>query len=47
VLRCLEKGVLVNQVTPSAVRLLPALTIPEEDLARGIDVLAESVEEVS
>jgi acetylornithine/N-succinyldiaminopimelate aminotransferase len=47
VLKCLEKGVLVNQVTPSAVRLLPALTIPEGDLARGIEVLAEIVGEGS
>jgi len=45
--KCRERGVLVNQVTPSTVRLLPALTIPEDDLARGIEVLAETVMEAS
>ena len=42
---CLAKGVLVNEVSASAVRLLPALNIPEGDLVKGLDVLEETLGE--
>lgn len=41
VIGCLEKGVVVNDVTPSAVRLLPPLIIGEDEALRGVEVLAE------
>lgn len=37
---CLERGLLVNNVTPSAVRLSPPLTVTAEDVDRASDVLA-------
>ena len=41
VLGCLERGVLVNNVTPSAVRLLPPLIVEEEEAVEGVGVLAD------
>jgi acetylornithine aminotransferase/acetylornithine/N-succinyldiaminopimelate aminotransferase len=41
VLGCLERGVLVNDVTPSAIRLLPPLIIREEEALGGLQVLEE------
>ncbi|MBU4241078.1 MAG: aspartate aminotransferase family protein [Actinobacteria bacterium] len=41
VLACLERGVLVNNVTPDVVRLLPPLIIGEEEATRGARVLAD------
>jgi len=41
VLDCLERGVLVNDVTPDAVRLLPPLVISEEDALAGAGILEE------
>lgn len=37
----LEKGVIFNDVSPSAVRMLPALTLSEEDAMKAADVLEE------
>ena len=39
VLGCLERGVLTNDVTPSAVRILPPLIIDEEEALGGLEVL--------
>ena len=36
---CLERGVIVNNVTPTAVRVLPPLVLTEEEAAWGMDVL--------
>ena len=40
---CLEAGVLTSLTAGSVIRLFPALNIPEDDLDRGIDLLAEVV----
>ena len=34
-----ERGLLVNAVTPTALRLLPPLTISKEDLEEGLAIL--------
>ena len=47
VLGCLEKGVLVNNVTPSTVRFLPALILSEQEAMTAADVLAEVLTDVS
>jgi predicted acetylornithine/succinylornithine family transaminase len=39
VLLALEEGVLVNNVRPNALRLMPPLTIGEEELGQAVDVL--------
>ncbi len=36
---CMEKGLLVNNVTPSAVRMLPALNITGDEALRAADIL--------
>jgi|BarGraNGADG00312_1021997.scaffolds.fasta_scaffold01393_4 acetylornithine/N-succinyldiaminopimelate aminotransferase len=41
VLGCMSKGVLVNNVSPSAVRMLPALILTEEDAMKAAGVLEE------
>ena len=41
VLDCLEHGVLTNDVTPSAVRILPPLIIKEEEALEGLQVLED------
>jgi predicted acetylornithine/succinylornithine family transaminase len=38
---CMERGVLVNNVTPDAIRLLPPLIVQEEELVRGARVLVD------
>lgn len=49
ILSCLEQGLIVNAVTPTALRLVPPLNISEADLERGLailkQVLAAAVEE--
>lgn len=45
VLRGLEKGVVFNDVSPSAVRMLPALTLNEDEAMRAADVLAGALGE--
>lgn len=42
VVACLEQGLLVNNVSPSAVRMLPALNISHDEAMRAADIL-ESV----
>jgi acetylornithine/N-succinyldiaminopimelate aminotransferase len=39
VLACLEKGLLVNNVKPTAVRLVPPLVVTEEELDRAVDII--------
>jgi acetylornithine aminotransferase len=41
VLQCLDRGVIVNDVTPSTVRLLPPLVLKEEEAMEGVEVLAD------
>ncbi|HEY1215155.1 MAG TPA: aminotransferase class III-fold pyridoxal phosphate-dependent enzyme, partial [Bryobacteraceae bacterium] len=36
-----KQGVLVIPAGPNVIRLVPALTIPQEDLDRGLDVVCE------
>ena len=47
VAKCLEKGLIVNNVRPDAVRLCPALNISREDLDEGLDILEGVLAEVS
>lgn len=44
--KCLEKGVVVLSAK-NKVRLLPALNIPQEELAKAIDILKEVIGELS
>jgi len=37
--RCLDEGLIVNAVTPTAIRLAPPLNISGEDLRRGLEIL--------
>ncbi len=37
--KCFDRGLLVNAVTPNALRLLPALNICRKDLDDGLDIL--------
>jgi acetylornithine/succinyldiaminopimelate/putrescine aminotransferase len=39
-----EAGVLVNLTTERVFRIFPALNIPEDDLARGLDLLERAIE---
>jgi acetylornithine/succinyldiaminopimelate/putrescine aminotransferase len=46
VLRCLERGLIVNNVRPDAVRLCPALTVSREELDEGLEILEEVLAEI-
>ena len=39
VLLCLEEGLLANNVKPTALRLMPSLTITEEELDRAVEIV--------
>ncbi len=39
VLKCLEKGLLVNNVKPDALRLMPPLVVTEKDIRKALDIL--------
>ena len=39
VLKCLEKGLLVNNVKPDALRLMPALVVTEKEIQKALDIL--------
>lgn len=43
---CLHKGVLVNNVRPDAIRLLPPLVVGKPEIERLVEVLAHAVKEV-
>ncbi len=36
---CLEEGLLANNVKPTALRLMPPLTITEEELDRAVEIV--------
>jgi acetylornithine/succinyldiaminopimelate/putrescine aminotransferase len=46
VLMCLERGLIVNNVRPNAVRLCPALTVSREELDEGLAILEGVLAEV-
>jgi 4-aminobutyrate aminotransferase-like enzyme len=46
-LECLKRGLIVNAVTGTALRMLPALNIPEQDLNKGLDILYGVLQEAS
>jgi acetylornithine/succinyldiaminopimelate/putrescine aminotransferase len=39
--RCLERGLLVNCTQQTVIRLLPAMTLTDEQLDEGCDILAD------
>jgi 4-aminobutyrate aminotransferase-like enzyme len=41
--RCLERGLLLNAVSPTIIRLFPALTISETELDRAMDILESAL----
>ncbi len=43
---CLERGLIVNNVRPDAVRLSPPLTVSREELDQGLAILEEVLAEV-
>jgi acetylornithine/N-succinyldiaminopimelate aminotransferase len=47
VTRCLDKGVVFNDVSPSAVRMLPALILTEEEAMDAADVLEQVLREMA
>ena len=38
---CLERGLVVNNVTPTAVRLAPPLTVSEAETGEAVSILKE------
>jgi len=46
VLAALKEGVLLNNVRPNAVRIMPPLVISEEELAWGVEVLERAISQV-
>jgi acetylornithine/N-succinyldiaminopimelate aminotransferase len=40
---CLDRGLLVNRVRPSALRLMPPLTVTNEEVDRGADILEDAI----
>lgn len=44
VLACLEKGTVINKVSPSTLRLLPPLTVTTEEIDRMIETLSKMLE---
>lgn len=46
VLGCLERGLIVNNVRPDAVRVAPPLTVSREELDEGLDILERVLVEV-
>jgi len=45
VMTCLERGLIVNNVRPDAVRLAPPLTVSREELDEGLDILERALAE--
>jgi 4-aminobutyrate aminotransferase-like enzyme len=39
--QCLERGLLINCTQQTVLRLLPAMTLTDEQLDEGCDILAE------
>ncbi len=46
-LKCLERGLVVNAVTDTAIRILPALNIPMTDLDEALGILKQVLREFS
>jgi acetylornithine/succinyldiaminopimelate/putrescine aminotransferase len=44
---CRERGLLVNNVRPNAVRLMPPLTVSDEEIDRACDILEEALRAVN
>ena len=38
---CLDAGLVVNGVTPTALRLAPPLTVTDDELAEGVAILGD------
>jgi acetylornithine/succinyldiaminopimelate/putrescine aminotransferase len=45
--QCLERGLLVNCTQQTVIRLLPAMTLTDEQLDEGCDILAEVLKTIS
>jgi acetylornithine aminotransferase/acetylornithine/N-succinyldiaminopimelate aminotransferase len=45
-MRCLERGLIVNNVRPNAVRMMPPLTVTREELDEGLDILEDVLREI-
>ena len=43
----IQLGVLLNPVRPDVVRMMPALTITEEEVDRGVDLLEAALQEAT
>ncbi|REJ74606.1 MAG: acetylornithine transaminase [Acidobacteria bacterium] len=41
--RCLENGLLINAVRPQTLRIVPPLVIDEEEIDRGLEILAVAI----
>lgn len=44
---CRERGLLVNAIGDTVIRILPPLNIGEDELVRGLDLLAAALSEVA
>jgi len=45
--RCLEEGLLINGVKPTALRFVPPFTVSEEELDRAVDIVERVLGEIS
>ena len=45
--RCLEEGLLINGVKPTALRFVPPFTVSEEELDRAVDIVERVLTEIS
>ena len=45
--KCFEKGLILLGSGESSIRIIPAITMPEELINKGLDVLEEAIKEVS
>jgi acetylornithine/succinyldiaminopimelate/putrescine aminotransferase len=43
---CLDRGLLVNAVTPTAVRLAPSLLVGDDDIGKAVAILADVLREI-
>ena len=44
---CRERGLLVNNVRPDRIRLMPALTVSDSEIDRACDILEEAIQSVT
>ena len=45
--RCLDAGLVVNAVTPTALRFAPPLLVTDDEIDRGVAILADVLAEVA